>query len=165
MFPLTVGLLVAEARSVAHDQQNSAGSLVRLCILVPPPPVRANSFRVRFARPAGFHLVIDRALPPVRADSADIRDNLVIDRLERGLTRFSCSLCPTRGLPPRDRSRTAAREGRQRRHQGQPRNRPPRARANSFFVFALPDPRASTSSSIAHCRPRGPTAPTSGTTS
>ena len=26
-----------------------------------------------------FHLIIDRALTPVRADSADIRDNLIID--------------------------------------------------------------------------------------
>ena len=59
-----------------------------LCILVPPPPARANSFRVRFARPAGFHLVIDRALPPARADSADIRDNLVIDCAISALERI-----------------------------------------------------------------------------
>ena len=49
---------------------------ILVAILVPPPPARANLFRVRFARPTGFHFVIDRELPPTRAD---IRENLVID--------------------------------------------------------------------------------------
>ena len=38
---------------------------------VPPPSAVCISFCVRFARLAGFHLIIFHTLPPARADSTD----------------------------------------------------------------------------------------------
>ena len=75
---------------------------------------RPRSLRFRFARRADFHLVIDRALPPARAGSADARDNLVsstVSTLRSAVMRrvvargqLEC-VCPWRLAPSQPRQR------------------------------------------------------------
>ena len=75
---------------------------------------RPRSSRFRFARRADFHLVIDRALPPARAGSAEARDNLVsstVSTLRSAVMRrvvargqLEC-VCPWRLAPSQPRQR------------------------------------------------------------